>query len=421
MKSLNVKIHFDDKNSYTVGRLFLSELTGKYHFEYDKSFLSAGLEISPVNLGLGSAAYLAQRNADFYDLHGVFADSLPDDWGKKVQDLEFYKIGINDPTAIDRLAFVGRYGIGALRYEPSENFEEGKNVVSLADLRKAAQKIIEGNFEAVTEELLHSGGSAGGMRPKFLVDLDIKNHEKIRYTRGNPEGPYFPVIIKTPTKDGDHYQRIEYSYLKMAHLCGIDVPDTYLLIGEKSKLAFFAIKRFDVLKTGERLHVHTYAGLMGLNFREASPDYSELFRTTADLTKDHSQVIEAYRRMVFNYLGYNNDDHTKNISFVMNKKGEWSLSPAYDIGYSPGRQGFHTMSINGIRQNATVKDFEKIAGNFNVKDWKKIVVKIIDTLKNWPSIAQKNGVPEKYKDIVNHRIKENLKRIAKDLSLGVEI
>ena len=150
MKKLNVKIHFDDDHSYDVGKLFLSEKTGKYHFDYDKSFLSTDLQISPITLKTSSISHEAQSNEDFYDLHGVFADSLPDDWGRKVQDLEFYKIGITDPCAIDRLAFVGRYGIGALRYEPAQEFTQGKSVVNLAELRKATQMIIEGNCEEVT-------------------------------------------------------------------------------------------------------------------------------------------------------------------------------------------------------------------------------------------------------------------------------
>jgi serine/threonine-protein kinase HipA len=421
MNSLNVKIKFNDSASYDVGKLFLSELTGKYHFEYDKAFSSSGIEISPVNLAVSGRYYEAQRNNEFYDLHGVFADSLPDDWGRKVQDAEFYKIGVHDPTAIDRLTFVGRYGIGALRYEPSKDFKEGTEIVSLADLRKTTQSILEGNTEDVTDALLRSGGSAGGMRPKFLVDLDVKNLDKIRYTTGKPDGDYYPVIIKTPYKDGDHYQRIEYAYSIIARKCGINIPDTYLIIGEKSKQAFFAIKRFDVLPDGERLHVHTYAGLHGLNFREAAPDYSELLRTCHDLTRDHSQVVEAYRRMVFNYLGYNNDDHTKNSSFTMNRKGNWKLSPSYDMSYSTGKQAFHTMSINGIRQNATVKDFEKMAENFNVKEWKSIVVKTCECFKEWNKIALKTGIPDKYVEIVRQRIYENVNRVKKDLSKGMDI
>ena len=268
---------------------------------------------------------------------------------------------------------------------------------------------------------MHSGGSAGGMRPKFLVDLDTKTLDKIRYTTGKPEGDYYPVIIKIPGKDGDHYQRIEYAYSQMAEKCGINIPDTYLLTGAKSKQAFFAIKRFDILGNGERLHVHTYAGLHGLNFREESHDYSDLLRTTQDLSRDHSQVVEVYKRMVFNFLGYNNDDHMKNFSFTMDKKGEWSISPSYDMSYSSGKQGFHSMSLNGIRHNATLKDFEKMAKNFNVKEWKEIVGKTCDCLKSFPSMAHECGIDKKHTDIVDNRIKENVKRIDKDLSLGIEL
>ena len=421
MKKLNVKIQFDAKHSYNVGRLFLSEKTGKYHFDYDQSFLSSGLHISPFNLKTDSVSHVAQSNADFYDLHGVFADSLPDDWGKKVQDLEFYKMEIDDPTAIDRLAFVGKYGIGALCYEPSREFGLGEEIVTLADLRKATQRIIEGNFEDVTEQLLHSSGSAGGMRPKFLVDLDIYNMKEMRYTTGKPEGNFYPVIIKIPGKDGDHFQRIEYVYSKIAKSCGIDIPDTYLLTGPKSKQAFFVIKRFDVLENGDRLHVHTYAGLHGLNFREQSHDYSDLLRTIQDLSRDHSQVIEAYRRMVFNYLGYNSDDHMKNFSLTMNKKGAWSLSPAYDMSYSTGRQGLHIMPLNGIRHNATIKDFERMAENFNVKKWKDIVVSTCECLKEFPAKAKEYGLNERYLNIVNNRIKENVTRIERDFSPGVKL
>jgi serine/threonine-protein kinase HipA len=413
MRSLLVTAHFGENASYPVGKLFLSELTGKCHFDYDPSFAGRGIELSPLLFPVRGRSYEAPQNDDFYNLHGVFADSLPDDWGRKVQDLEF-----NEPTAIDRLAFVGRYGIGALRYEPAREFEEGDDIVTLADLRKATQRILEGSYEEVTDKLLKSGGSAGGMRPKFLVDLECKNQDRIRYTRGVPEGNYYPVIIKTPSKDGDHFQRIEYCYSKMAKQCGMDIPETFLLSGIKSKKAFFAIKRFDVLEDGGRLHVHTYAGLSGLNFRQANPDYSDLFRTIYDVTRDHGQVVEAYRRMAFNYIGYNNDDHAKNFSFVMVGNGRWSLSPAYDVGYSTGQQGYHSMAMNGVRHNARVKDFEKMAENFNVKEWKGIIAKTCACLKEWKTIARSNGVPEKFRAIVNHRIMENINRIGKDLPPG---
>lgn len=413
MKKLNVKLDFGNV-CHNVGTLYLSEKMGRHAFSYNKDFISKALEISPFRVPLGNDTYTAERNADLYDLHGVFADSLPDEWGKKVQDVEFQKIGMHEVTTVDRLAFVGGYGIGALKYEPSQEFERGFDIVTLAGLRKATQQILSGEVDDVTSQLLRSGGSAGGARPKFLVDLNLKNLSTIRYSTGKPDGDMFPVIIKVPGRRDDQYQRIEYCYSLLGRNAGLNVPDTYLLIGNRSKLSSFAIKRFDINGNGERLHTHTFAGLLGLNFREANVDYSELLRVTGDLTRDHREVVEVFRRMVFNYLGCNKDDHAKNFSFVMNKSGQWFLSPAYDIGYSSGENGLHAMAINGLRRNVTLKDFEKIAKNFEIKEWKSIVAKTCEVLKTWPSIADKYSVPQKYRDAINERIRESIVRIEKD-------
>ena len=412
----HIKVILDFKSeSHDVGMLYLSEKMGRYAFSYEKSFLSTGLEISPLTMPLGPDTYTAEINPDLYNLHGVFADSLPDEWGRKVQDAEFQKIGLLDATATDRLAFIGPYGIGALRYEPAHDFKRGKEVASLANLRKAVQRILEGKLEDVTNELLRSGGSAGGARPKFLVDLDIKNNTTIRYTHGKPENGMVPIILKVPVKNEDQYQRIEYVYSIMAKNAGINVPETYLLMGEKSNLAYYAIRRFDMSEKGERLHTHTYAGYLGVNYHEATPDYGDLLRTTEELTRDHRNVVEAYTRMVFNYLGCNKDDHAKNFSFLMNKKGEWTLSPHYDMGYSSGQNGLHAMAMNGLRRNATLKNLKRIAEDFDILPWKEIIKKICQSLNDWPILAIKNGVPKRYLDVIQERIKENTRRVEKDL------
>ena len=412
MSSLHVKIDFGN-GLQDVGKLLLSEKLGRYVFSYDTGFIGSDLEISPFTLPLGADSFVAEKNSDLYDLHGVFADSLPDAWGKKVQDAEFAKIALDEPTALDRLAFVGKFGIGALRFEPSGEFEQGKQIVTLAQLRKATQKILAGDFEDVAEELLHCGGSAGGARPKFLVDLDIKTHSKIRYTAGVRDEEMVPVILKVPLRSGDHYQRIEYVYSVMGAKAGLEIPEVYLLTGGKSKSAFFAIERFDVLKTGERLHTHTLAGLQGWNFREVSSDYRELLRITGELTRNHRDVVEVYKRMVFNYLGCNKDDHAKNFSFTMNKKGTWSLSPAYDIGYSSGENGLHAMAINGLRRNATSDDFRRIADDFDIREWKSIVAQTVEALNTWKSLAAEFGVTDRYVRMIQERIKENITRLGK--------
>ena len=412
MNRLNVKLDFRSE-SFDVGTLYLSEKMGRYAFSYEKSFLGPGLEISPLALPLGTNTFTAEKNSDLYDLHGVFADSLPDAWGKKVQDAEFQKIGLLEVTALDRLAFIGANGIGALRYEPAQEFEKGKDIVNLAQLRKAVQNIIEGELEEVSNELLKSGGSAGGARPKFLVDLDLMDHTKIRYSQGILQKGMVPIILKIPNKKEDHYQRIEFVYSIMAKNAGISVPDTFLLEGGKTHRAHYAIKRFDIRDDGERYHTHSYAGYRGINYREARPDYADLLRTTEDLTRDHRNVVEMFRRMVFNFLGCNKDDHAKNFSFIMNKKGDWTLSPHYDMGYSTGENGLHAMAIRGLRRNAAIKDFEKIAEDFDVKTWREIVDKVCNSLKEWPLLAAQNKMPQKYLDDIRERILENIRRITK--------
>jgi serine/threonine-protein kinase HipA len=410
VKKLAVYLDFGTKDEH-VGTLFLSDKLGRHVFTYEKSFIGSRLEISPRMMPLGNSTYVAEKSNDLYDLHGVFADSLPDAWGRKVQDAEFQKIGVHDVTSLLRLAFVGRHGVGALRYEPEQNFDLGKKAVTLADCRKAAQQIIAGHPEEVVDELLRCGGSAGGARPKFLVDLNAENQDEIRYSRTKFEKGFIPIVLKVPVSGNDTYQRIEYVYSLMAKSGGIAIPEPFLLTGKLKHLAFFALRRFDITDDGSRLHTHTLAGLLGLNFREAVTDYSTLLRVTGDLTRDHRHVVECFRRMVFNYLGDNLDDHLKNFSFTMNEKGEWKLSPAYDIGYSTGENNLHAMAINGKRRNATKIDFEKVASDFDVADWKHIVKQIIENLEKWPILASKYGVPEKNRTIVWSRIKENVNRV----------
>lgn len=420
MNRINVHIDFGDKQ-YKVGELFASEDLGKHVFCYDKEFIASGYELSPFQIPLGNKTYIAKKNSGFYDLHGMFADSLPDSWGRKVQDAEFAKMGIIEPTALERLAFIGQNGIGALRYFPAQQFPKGKDVTDLAELRKATQRIIEGNVEDISEQLLKSGGSAGGARPKFLVDIKESNHNELRYTHGCYENGFVPVILKVPNinQELDHYQRIEYTYSQIARDAGIDIPDCYLLTGEKTELAFFAIKRFDILEDNSRLHVHTLSGILNLDYREVNPDCSTFLRTIDDVTRDHQQVIEGYRRIVFNYTGSNKDDHGKNFSFTMNSKGRWYLAPAYDVGFSKGENDLHQMRLGDKFRNAGINDFKRLADDFDIPKWESIVEKTLSGFEKWPSLAKENGIPEKYIKMINLKIQENTRRIEKDLSRGV--
>lgn len=396
--------------SYKVGELFLSEKLGRYVFNYNPQFLSSGLELSPYILPLGAETFIAERNDDMYNLHSLFADTLPDSWGRKVQDAEFQKIGMHDVSALERLSFIGDYGMGALQFKPQQSFLSGEQAVELAQLRKASQSIISGDINEIVEQLFRAGGSAGGARPKYLVDMRNDGPNLIRYTTGELEEGWTPIILKVAEKNGDHWQRIEYCYFRMAEIAGIKTPATWLL-AEKGGDAHFAIKRFDIDEYGGRYHTQTFAALLGVNFREAALDYTRLFRTVANLCFDKEQVIEIYRRMVFNYLGSNKDDHSKNFSFLMDRAGRWYISPAYDLSYSPGDQGLHAMAAAGKRRNLKLSDFEDIADNFDIREWRKIVHNTKEALGHWRDIAKKYKVPEKQIKIIYERISENLNRV----------
>lgn len=409
--NLNVVLNFGTSKLF-VGKLYLSEKLGQCVFEYDDSFVAQGHEISPLNLPLQKDSFVAANIPGMHNIHGVFADSLPDAWGRRVQDMEFLKIGLYNPTTLDRLAFVGKYGIGALQYEPAMEFELGTQITSLAELRKSTQGIIDGEIEKVSHELMRIGGSAGGAHPKFLVDINKKDHTKIKYASDSASVDMVQVLLKVPPKD-DVWQRIEYIYCQMAKKSGINIPKTYLIYSKSNK-AFFAIERFDRTVSGERFHTHTFANFVGYALSENKSDYLELCRTTFALCKSHPDVIEVYRRMVFNYLGGNQDDHGKNFSFIMDNQGRWRLSPAYDLGYSENG-GIHAMPVNGKPTSLTAQDLEHFALKVDIKNWKKITEEVITALTKWMSISKTYNLPTSLRTKISTIIKSNCNRVERHL------
>jgi serine/threonine-protein kinase HipA len=408
---LHVYLNFGKKR-LSVGRLTFIKSENRTFFEYSREFISSYLEISPQQLPLGTQTFRAPRitgpDDPLHGLHGVFADSLPDRWGLKVQDIHFKRIGIDNPSALDRLAFVGQFGIGALQYEPAMRINDyGKNIVEISTLRKSAIGIIEGSADKISDKLLKHGGSAGGMRPKFLVNM---HPDKNTFSYGiEPLSGEIPCIIKVPVEKTEDYQRIEYSYSVLAKKAGIKIPDTYLI--ESKGQFYFAIQRFDVNTGGSRFHTHTLAGLMGIDFGTKSIDYRDAMKLTLALTKDKREIAELYRRMVFNIMGHNCDDHAKNLSFLMDEDGVWKLSPAYDMSYSRSRDDVHEMSTNGKTYNHTKEDFRVIAREFNIKEWKNILLDVGAALKKWPQTAEKANVPADRIESVGKAINRHIQEI----------
>jgi len=326
-----LSVHLYDR---CIGHLRQTQ-TGLCAFQYETDFLQEGFSISPIKLPLEQDVFVAEP-LPFEGNFGVFDDSLPDGWGRLLQDRFLQNNGINpmELTILQRLYFVGKTGRGALEYEPSytSSKNEGASEQELDGQALAALGAAAEGFyaqEIATEESLHNlfryGGSSGGARPKAFVKLG---------------GKEWLVKFRAAT-DAKDIGVLEYETSLLAKECGIEMPETRLFEGK-----YFASERFDRTASG-KIHIVSAAGLLNANYRMPSLDYHALLTLCRVLTRNISQCEQLYRRMVFNVLIGNRDDHAKNFAFSMNSKGDWSLAPAYDLLPSTGFAGQHTTTVNG--------------------------------------------------------------------------
>ena len=311
-----------------VGRLATTP-DGLCAFQYDAEYVASGHSISPLALPLTTDVAIA-RPTPFGGNFGVFDDSLPDGWGRLLQDRVLRERGVdpNELTALQRLALTGADGRGALEYQPAEPCnDDAPRHADLDALASAASRVLEA--QAVTPHelaaLAQATGSSGGARPKvFLRDDDGGWLVK------------FPASIDPPDVG-----RTEYECSLLAGRCGVQMPETRLFDDR-----YFGVRRFDRTAHG-KVHVVSAAGLVDADYRIPSLDYQSLLALTRRLTRDMGQVEQMYRRMVFNVVIGNRDDHAKNFAYLMDDDGRWTLTPAYDLLPSPGFNGFHTTTVNG--------------------------------------------------------------------------
>lgn len=297
-------------------------------FEYSREWLSSGFALSPFELPLTSDIIFSEP--DKFDRNfAVFEDSIPDGYGLYLIDRMLRKSGfqLRSLNPLQRLAIVGSSGMGALRYEPAvslDSIKAGVSIEELDDIQRKALEILSEKGEGDESLLYYNSANSGGARPKVVMaDLD---------------GSHWLVKFRH-TYDSAEIGKEEYLYMSTAAKCGINIPRIRLL-----KDRYFAIERFDI-EDGRGVHVVTAAALLKSDFRNQDADYTNLLALTGYLTQNPHQVEEMYRRMVFNLVCDNKDDHTKNFSFIC-RKGVWSLAPAYDITYSPeGSNGQHATSL----------------------------------------------------------------------------
>ncbi|MCY4303547.1 MAG: type II toxin-antitoxin system HipA family toxin [Aestuariivita sp.] len=399
---VKVGINFG-KGIQTTGRLAAHK--HKIYFEYDSAFIKSGIEISPLRLPLR----LGVQNFDynlFEGLPGVFNDSLPDGWGRLLFDRFFRSQGklLPDITPLDRLAHVGSHALGALVFEPNYSSDDTQDDISLDSFATQAQQVLDGESNDVLAELIALNGSSAGARPKALIGVNDKRDHIIHGIYDLPEF-YTPWMVKFPNnQDGIDAGAIEYVYALMAKETGIGMPDVHLFEAERGA-GYFAIKRFD--RNGNtRYHMHTACGLLHSDFRAPSLDYEDLIALTSMLTRDVREVEKLYQLTVFNVLAHNRDDHSKNFSYLMDSKGEWKLSPAYDLTFSSGPHGEQSTMVMGEGRNPKVEHLLKLAAEAKIK--KERALEIIDTTKSslskWPTLAKQYGVSDTNIKLIQSKI-----------------
>ena len=362
----------------------------KIYFEYDKEFLKSGIEISPYKLPLKSGVFRCDDDT-FEGLWGVFADSLPDGWGRLLMDREFLKKGIKlqDISPLDRLALVGKDGMGALEYEPASKFKSIVEDIILDDLAKGSNEILKGSSEDMIDELFALGGSSAGARPKILVQVS-DDFKEIVDSKKTLQNGFESYIIKFASRyDSLDSALIEYVYNQMAKEAGLYVPGFHLFRGKKGY--YFGSKRFDRIKD-KKIHMHSIAGLTHSDFRYPVLDYDELLKLTLHLTKSFKEQEKMFRLSCFNLLANNRDDHSKNFSYLLNEKNEWILSPSYDLTYSFGPGGEHSTLYMGEGKNPTIEHLIALAKQNGIKNYKDIIAQVKDAVNKWQILAKEAGI-----------------------------
>lgn len=396
-----------------VGVLVWDEKTNTSSFEYAKSFIRKGLELSPLISPLSSKIITAKVNNNNESLNfdtnkGLplfISDSLPDKFGTELFAKYIEKEGRNyrDLTPIEKLTYIGNRGMGALEFRPAKHNQDKNTLLDLKKINELSASLLNdkpiGNVGDMTN-LFHIGTSPGGAQPKVLINIDNKTGD---IYRGD----------NLPTKNQDSWilkfnrdiglpsdkerGKIEYVYYLMAKEAGINIMESQLkeIDGEY----FFMTKRFDRVN-GEKIHTQTLHAFAGMNFKLPNTySYEQIFGVLNRINLDYSYKEQLFKMMVFNVIGRNIDDHTKNFGFNMDKTGEWKLSPAYDLTFTYNdnfnRETPHFLSINGKNHNFKLVDLLHIANEYSIKNPKKIINKINQSFLKWNAHAKQLNISNK--------------------------
>jgi len=402
-----------DGSSTAVGELAQNK-QGAY-FQYNTHYLAKFSNLSPFNLYFDSTLQLAPKKPH-NGLHGAFSDSLPDGWGLLLMDRVFRQAEIlpSQITAMDRLSFVNNRAMGALSYIPvSDLYNPGdsKNI-TIAELGLQAQALFDGQTSEVLQALVNAG-SSGGARPKAQLYLKKSDNNYCSSKASKNSEAYIIKFTSAQLALGHEEGLCEASYLSLAKLAGINVPEWKLLDAPKSSGArkWLALKRFDTClnKNGKegRFHLHSACGLLDADYRLPSLDYEELIKASSLLCKSPAAGQQMFRRMIFNLFSLNQDDHSKNWAFLQNDDGEWRLAPFYDVTFSPSPYNEHATAFAGFGKAPSVKVIQKLAVQANFSNWKNaqyVIEEVIEAIHHFNEIAFQLGVKQETIKLISKQL-----------------
>ena len=406
----------------TIGAVSVQDGARICAFQYDPAFLASGIELAPLTMPLSRQIYQFPTLPDvsFHGLPGLLADSLPDKFGNTLIDAWLATQGRSPESfnAVERLCYIGVRGMGALEFAPSKGPPLRRSAkVQVDELVKLASQVLThraslqvsfapGRRHEGLQEMLRVGTSAGGARAKAIVAWN-RNTNEVRSGQVKAPAGFDYWLLKfdgvSANKDKEledprGYTVIEYAYALMAAAAGIEMSECALM--EEGGRRHFMTRRFDRLSDGSKLHMQSLAALAHFDFNSAGAySYEQAFDAIKRLGLSMHAREQQFRRMIFNVVGRNQDDHVKNIAFLMDKAGVWSLSPAFDLTYAYNPAGLwtsrHQMTINGKTGDFTREDFKTVAQMAGLKRGKhlSILAEVMDTIKEWRSYANSAGVP----------------------------
>jgi serine/threonine-protein kinase HipA len=412
IREVKVALNFGDEDR-PVGRLEMSHRDRTIYFEYDSAFIRCGIEISPWKLPLQSGSR-SFGDDSFEGLPGVLNDSLPTGWGRLLFDRFVKSQGISrdEITPLDRLARIGRHGLGAFIFEPDLSIDKTQvginpdSLINLNNLATQVQKVLDRKSTHVLPELIVLNGSMAGTHPKVLIGVNKARDYTVHGTHDLAEG-YTPWVVKFLNSQYEaDAGAIEYVYALMAKEAGIAMPETHLFPAKKAP-GYFGAKRFD-RDGNKRYHMHTVCGLLHVHAKEYVLDYEDLIALTGNLTRDVREAEKMYRLAVFNVLAHNRDDHSKHFSYLMDQDGQWKLSPAYDLTFSPGPGEKQSTMVMGEYRNPTTEHLLKLASKTGIK--KDRATEIIEVTKSslsrWPELAKQYGVSNANIRLIGRKINQ---------------